>query len=230
MSIQRVYSWLLGVGLIGGCAETPAYYYAPEAPTVTRNGVPTRVEKIPPEAPQGTVEFSSVGIAQLQNGTRALHARMAVDNEGDDTPWTIDIREQLVEIPNVGRSAPLSARADLQTLPTITIGRREKRTIDLYYPLPPGVNSADNLSGFDLLWQVRTAQRPISGRTRINRFEAEENYSTNMVVYGGWGPYWWYDPFFPAVVYRPIIVHEHGFRHERGFRHARGPIIREHRR
>jgi hypothetical protein len=224
MSIQRVCSLLLGVGLIGGCAEQPAYYYAPEAPTVTRNGVPTRVEKIPPEAPQGTVDISSVGIAKLQNGDRGLHVRMAVDNEGDDTPWTVDIRDQLVEIPNVGRSAPLSARADLQTLPTITIGRREKRTIDLYYPLPPGVREPEELSGFDLLWQVRTAQRPISGRTRIDRFEAPEDYSTNMMVYGGWGPYWWYDPFYPAVVYRPVFISGHG--HVR----ARGPVIREHRR
>ncbi|HSD87320.1 MAG TPA: hypothetical protein VLB44_07385 [Kofleriaceae bacterium] len=223
MSIQRVCGLLLGAALIGGCAETPAYYYAPESPTVTRSGVATHVEKIPPEAPQGTVDISSVGIAKLQNGDRALHVRLAVDNEGDDTPWTVDIREQLVEIPNVGRSAPLSARADLQTLPTITIGRREKRTVDLYYPLPPAVRDAGDLSGFDLLWQVKTAQRPISGRTRINRFEAEESYSSSMVVYGGWGPYWWYDPWYPRVIYRPVFV-------SHGYGHRHGPVFHDHRR
>lgn len=210
MSSLRVCSLLLGAGLIGGCVDHPSYYYAPESATVTRAGVAVRVENIPQEAPQGTVEISSTGIQEIRNGQRALHVRMAVDNEGSDTPWTVDIREQVIEVPNAGRAAPLSARADLQTLPAITIGRRDKRTLDLYYPLPPGVREADDLAAFDLLWNVKTAQRDVSGRTRIDRLEAQEEVQPTTMIYGGWGPYWWYDPWYPHVVYRSVYVSPHG--------------------
>jgi hypothetical protein len=34
-----------------------------------------------------------------------------------------------------------------------------------------------------------------------------------VVLYTGWGPLWWYDPFFPGLVfhhYRPFRVYQPG--------------------
>ena len=194
-------SMLVGVS----CAETPAYYYAPEAASVTRAGMATHVENIPQEAPQGTVEISTMGITTGQHGERGLHVRMALDNEGDDTPWTLDVRDQQVEIPGLGRSQPQFANAGVQTLPTITVPRRERRVIDLYYPVPPNVHDAEDLVGFDLLWQVTTPKRVVANRTHIDRLEAVERVASTVYV-TSWGPYWWYDPWYPHVAYRTIYV------------------------
>lgn len=197
---------LVSISMLVGasCIDTPTYYYAPEAASVMRAGMATHVESIPQEAPQGTVEISTMGLTTGQRGERALHVRIAIANEGDDTPWTLDIREQLVEVPGVGRSQPQFANAAVQTLPSITVPRRERRVVDLYYPVPPGVKDADDLVGFDFLWQVTTPKRTVSGRTHIDRREAVERATTVYVT--SWGPYWWYDPWYPHVVYRTIYV------------------------
>ena len=195
---------ILSAALVAACSTTPNYYYAPQQAQVVRGGMPAHVEKIPSEAPQGTIEVSTVGIAQGQRGERALHVRLAVANEGDEAPWTLDIRQQQVDVPGAGRAQPQSANAGDAALPTISVPRRERRVIDLYYPLPPGVTSADALAGFDVLWQVATAAREVSGRTHIDRREVIERPTTYIA--SGWGPHWWYDPFWPRVHYRAVHV------------------------
>ena len=204
---------ILALLALGACVETPNYYYAPEAAGVVRAGVPTHVESIPQESPRGTLEVSTLGLTKGQRGEPALHVRLALANDGDDQPWSVDIREQLVDIPGVGRSAPQFANAGVQSLPTITVPRRERRVLDLYYPVPPGVREAAELPGFDVLWQVTTPARAVSGRTHVDRLEAVERPPNVYVT--TWGPYWWYDPYYPYVVYRPIVV---------------GPVVRVHHR
>lgn len=200
---------LLSIPIVLGasCVDVPAYYYAPEAANAMRAGLATHVEKIPHEEPQGTIEISTMGITTGQRGEKALHVRMAIDNQGDDTPWTIDVREQLVEVPGVGRSQPQFANAGVQTLPTLDIPRRERRVIDLYYPVPPSVHDADDLGGFDFMWQVTTPKRTVSARTRIDRREVADPPA--HVHVSAWAPYWWYDPWYPRVVYRAVYVAPH---------------------
>jgi hypothetical protein len=206
---------LISALLVAGasCVDAPIYYYAPEAANAIRAGMATHVERIPHELPQGTIEISTMGITTDQRGGKALHVRASLDNQGDQTPWTLDIREQLVEVPGVGRSQPQFANAGVQTLPTIDVPRRERRVIDLYYPVPPNVHDADDLVGFDFLWQVTTPKRVVSGRTRIDRRELVERASTVHVT--AWGPYWWYDPWYPRVAYRTIYVAPHVHVHRR---------------
>jgi hypothetical protein len=57
------------------------------------------------------------------------------------------------------------------------------------------------LPAFDILWQVNTTKRPVSGRTRFERVELVETYLDPYPFYpwGPWGPYWWYDPAFPRT-------------------------------
>lgn len=196
---------LTSVLLGTSCTDVPAYYYAPEAANAMRAGMATHIEKIPNEEPQGTLEISTMGITSGQRGEKALHVRMTIDNQGDEKPWTVDVREQLVEIPNVGRSRPQFANAGVQTLPMIEVPRRERQVIDLYYPVPPHVDDADDLAGFDFMWQVATTKRAVAGRTRVDRRELVEPTRSTIHV-TSWSPHWWYDPWYPRVVYRTIYV------------------------
>jgi hypothetical protein len=71
------------------------YVYTPETPNAVEAGLPAARTPIPQERPQGAVEVTSYGTTQLeQAGTRvpALHVRMVVTNDGDDTPWQLDTR------------------------------------------------------------------------------------------------------------------------------------------
>jgi hypothetical protein len=202
--------------LVAVCAAgcEPSYYYSPENATVVRGGAPAQVVRIPPEVPQGDVEIASTGIVTMhppdQPEIRALHVRMIVDNEGDNLPWTVDTREQLLEIANVGQSHPMFARADVHAMPSLSVGRRERRALDLYYPVPHGVTGNSQLPAFDFLWQVNTGDRPVSGRAHVQRYEQVEPMYADMYwggpYWGGWGPYWWYDPFYPSIYYAPHVA------------------------
>jgi len=202
---------IVGIASLAACAIAPEYYYAPTPTTVTRSGVPIQSFAVPPDGGQGYVDVSTYGIVQTPRGDRTLHVRMEVSNAGDTSPWTVDIRDQLVDIPGVGQSRPLSANAGLQTLPAVTIGRGQQSTIDLYYPLPPSVRDAEDLPGFDFAWQVTTSSRPVTGRAHIGRVEVEDAALAPTYV-ATWGPYWWYDPLYPHVYYRTVVVPHFGHR------------------
>jgi hypothetical protein len=176
------------------------------------------------------VEIKPDGVAPIPT----VHVRLTVTNEGDTTPWTITPSDQQVEIAGMGRSRPIYVNSDLPSLPTISIAQRERRVVDFYYALPFGIDDDDKLIGFEVLWQVTTPARTYSLRTRFNRLEQEASTTNvDVVYYAGWGPYWWYDPLYPRLVFiqhRPIVVHRPGgvivtrppARHHR--------VIRDHRR
>ncbi|MDB4957314.1 MAG: uncharacterized protein JWO36_4883 [Myxococcales bacterium] len=217
------------LGLVG-CAAS--YYYSPEGATVVRAGAPAQVVKIPPESPRGSVEIASTGIRTIRtrDGRQVptLHVRMIVDNESDDQPWTVDTRDQEVELAGIGHAKAIFVNADTRTLPIITVSRRERHTLDFYFPLPAQRRKEDHLPGFDFLWQVNTPQRTVADRAHFQRLEEQAEYYGGYGGYGGfydaWGPYWWYDPFWPSAFYaQPIIINRfdrgefHGGFHGGGF-------------
>jgi len=205
-------SVLVACGL-GACATTD-YAYTPDMPNSVAAGMPAQSISIPQEAPQGTVQITSYGIAALSpTGTTmpALHVRMIAANDGDTQPWTIDTSKQLVEIAGEGQSVPIYANADVQTMPIVTIAQHERHVIDLYFPVPATVHSDAQLPGFQVLWQVTTPARTVASRTAFDRFERDEyasgaydaGYAGGYVDYGwpywaGYGPYWWYGGFYPG--------------------------------
>jgi hypothetical protein len=202
---------LLALVVVTGCFENLGYYYAPEGATVARGGVPAQISKVPPEEPQGEVVVASQGLVHLRgsDGRRfvALNVRMIVDNEGNDVPWLVDTREQLVEISGLGRSRPLFSNADVSGLPIVAVPRRTKHTIDFYFPAP--ASSPGQLPAFDFLWQVVTPKRTVSERDHFRRMEIEPLYAYNSYYWNAWGPYWWYDPLWPSIVYvheQPVVV------------------------
>ncbi|HVV85377.1 MAG TPA: hypothetical protein VHE35_20090 [Kofleriaceae bacterium] len=198
---------------LAGCGATAGYIYSPQGATTWTDGYPATTVAVPPEAPQGSVTVTSFGMVQItpdgSNPIDVLQVRMTVSNDGDDTPWTVSTSDQLVEIVGEGRSGPIYVNTDAPSAPAIPIARRERRVFDLYYPLPANFGT-EALPAFDFLWQVNTAARPYASRTRFERIETQPPTYGDVVLYSGWGPYWWYDPFYPRRVFvhhHPIIVH-----------------------
>jgi hypothetical protein len=200
---------------VAGCAGTSDYVYQPDTANATAGGLPATRTPIPQEAPQGAIEVVSYGVTKLQReGTSipALHVRAIVTNDGDDTAWTMDASQQLVEIPGEGRSRPIFVNADITTLPQVTIARHDRRVLDLYYALPDTISNESRLPRFDLLWTVNTASRVVASRTSFDRVDRAPDVAyetTAWPLWAGWGPYWWYDPFWvgPGVVF----VHAHPY-------------------
>jgi hypothetical protein len=212
-------SWhRLAIAALVGCAATTSYMYSPQDASYWADGYPATATAVPPESPQGKVEVTSFGVVEITpdgfGPIAALHVRLAVINEGDTTAWTVTTTEQLVEIPGEGRSRPMYVNTNLASLPAAAVAQRERRVFDLYYPLPAGIVDDDDLPVFDFLWQVTTSARTFASRTRFSRFEQESPSSyTRVTLYTGWGPYWWYDPFYPRLVFirhRPIVIHRPG--------------------
>jgi hypothetical protein len=182
--------------------------------------MPAARTAIPQERPTGAIEVTSYGITDLdRDGTKipALHVRAALSNDGDDTPWTLDTTQQLVEISGEGQSRAMFVNSDIGTLPNVTIGKHERRVIDFYFPLPDTIRKESQLPRFELLWQVNTPERTVASRTAFERVEKQPEVAYTETVgwplWAGYGPYWWYDPFYPRAVFihtHPFVVHSTG--------------------
>lgn len=211
----------LVIASIVGCAGRSNHVYAPDTANTTAAGLPAARTPVPPERPQGAIEVVSYGLTQLnQTGMKipVLHVRAIVTNDGDDQPWTLDTTEQMVEIPGEGRSRAIYVNADVGTLPKVAIARHERRVLDFYFPLPETVGGDGQLRQFELLWEVDTPSRTVASRTSFDRVERAPSIEYQVgparwPVWAGFGPYWWYDPFYPRAVFihhRPIIIRQRG--------------------
>src|ERR1041385_4041298 len=166
----------LVIASVCGCAGNASYVYQPDTANATAAGLPATRTPIPQERPQGAIEVVSYGVTDLRrDGTTipALHVRAIVTNDGDDTPWTLDTTQQLVEIPGEGQSRAIFVNADVGTLPNVTIARHERRVLDFYFALPETISRASQLPRFDLLWQVATPERVVASRTSFERMDRE---------------------------------------------------------
>jgi hypothetical protein len=200
-----------------GCAGTSDYVYSPDTANATAAGLPAARTPIPQEQPQGAIEVVSYGITELRRDAAAapaLHVRAIVTNDGDDQPWTLDTTQQLVQIPGEGQSRAMFVNADVGTLPNVTIGKHERRVLDFYFPLPDTLRDESRLPRFELLWQVHTAARTVASRTAFDRVDKEPavaygTVATGWPLWAGYGPFWWYDPFYPSTVFvhvRPLVI------------------------
>lgn len=199
-----------------GCAPTPYVFTPTEQVTATADGVPAARYPTPPESPRGTVYVTSFGVVQADvagtgQATPLLAVRMTVSHDSGPQPWTVDTREQFLQIPGAGQSRAAFVNSDATGAPVIPVATGQKRTIDLYYTLPASMANAAKLPSFDLLWQVHTAERLVAQRTPFQKEIVEYASVWTYPVYPmgpGWAPYWWYDPFYPEVTfYPPIVLH-----------------------
>lgn len=207
---------LLGfsVGVALSCATADRYLYRPtELATATTDGYPTARYPVPPEQPRGEVYVTSFGPSEAQvakgQKTELLAVRMAVNNNNGDGPWTVDTRQQLAELPGEGESRPAYVNTGASGSPLINVQPGARQVIDLYYVLPPGYGP-ERLRSFSVLWSVQTSRRVVAGRTEFARERLEPPppaYHTSVSLGLGWGPFWWYDPFYPTATFvHPVIV------------------------
>jgi hypothetical protein len=208
---------------LAGCERD--YMYAPTVATTSAvSGRPASYYEVPPEAPRGYVQVTTLGFADIQRqGTsgseeraRAIRLRMVVANNSDK-PWHIDTREQLLSLPNFGESRPALAISSAATAPAIEIPAGGKREIELFYPLPAFMDSAKELPAFDTIWKVQTDTRLVTDRTPFERLELESPYSYGYgYAYGygygyGWGMPYWYDPFYSRTAFYGVYAWPGGY-------------------
>lgn len=146
-----------------------SHVYAPQGATTTSDGYPAARVEIPPERPTGNIQIASFGLTRLGAGTRldAMHVRLVVENLTDSMPWTIDTREQLIDIAGAGTSRPILVNTDQQALPVVSVVPGARRLLDLYFPLP--TTGASEPPRFDLVWQVRTGERVVAQRSTFDQ-------------------------------------------------------------
>ena len=215
-----------------GCAGTGYAYVPAEAGARTARGALAARYDVPAWNPRGQVEVTATGLSQLElvPGTRvpALHVRLTVANR-ESVPWALDTRSLVLAIAGNGASRPAYVNTDAGVPPLVTISPGERRTLDVYYPLPRGHDTAASLPRFTLAWQLQTGQGLVSERTPFDRIaieEAEEPRVYGRIAVGiGAYPYWYYDPFYPrytftypppfayyprrVIVRRPVVIAPH---------------------
>jgi len=198
--------------VLGGCA--PEWYALDPAVGGTAHvaGRPAAYYPVPTTAPRGGVRVVSLGSTQLRlpggPKIRVLQVRLVIDNH--DVPWTIDTREQYGSIPGEGTTRPALVAADADGAPILTIAPGGQRTIDLYFPLPSELNGVDDIPHFDLDWRIDTGREVVAQRTPFDRVRIVQGPSPSFPPQtgNGYGPFYWYDPFWPDFTYdRPVIIY-----------------------
>lgn len=191
--------------LLGAACE-PQYAYVPLTNATVIAGHVAADYPVPKEAPRGDVRLASYGIADLgssrdrEDRVRALHLRVTLIDNGD-RPWTMDTREQLVDLDGYGRSVPAYASANAGSAPpAITVPPMGKRVVDLFFPLPTELQRAERLPTFDVVWKVHAEDKDIAERTPFERIAVEPPPSYDPIYdYGAdyyWGPPYFYDPLY----------------------------------
>jgi uncharacterized membrane protein YgcG len=233
-------SVLVGAALTGlvatGCGET-MYAYVPTtnagAPVA---GQPAADYPLPPTAPRGDVKIASYGITDvhpkdnpnLTLGAVHLHAEVA---NGSDRVWTLDTREQMLELGGHGAGAPAFALADSagDQPPLVAIQPGQHREIDLFYILPKDLQDSDEVPAFACAWRVNTGEAIVADRTSFQRVEIDPgNYpagyvtSTEAAFYDG--PYW-VNPYYPYGGFYGAVIIPGGGYWGHGIYVHRGPTV-----
>lgn len=195
-----------------GCSTNSLYSYRPvEQVTSAVEGNPAARYAIPPESPRGDVRIASFGVTDIERSGEpdwaALHLRFVISNDSGAQPWTVDTRQITLELRDKkNRPAPGLVNADEQDLPVVTVPPRQVRTVDLYYPLPEGMEEAEDVPAFDVLWTVQTDTRAVTERTPFERFYIDRSPPEPSVVIG-YGASWWDGPWHPGyTVVQPVVI------------------------
>jgi hypothetical protein len=209
--------WIGWMSVVALAACAPAYTYEPsEHATGSIGGHLAADYPIPQAAPQGDVRLASFGLGELapaqgsSDKASALHLRMVVSNNSPE-PWTVDTREQKLDIVGSGPATPAfsTTREGNGDMPEVTVAPGSKRIIDLFFPLPPNRQSESSVPEFDAIWNVHAGSQDVVERTPFARLQVEA-YDDPMFMpgyaYGGaWGGPFWYDPMYPYGFSRPWV-------------------------
>ena len=205
---------LLPALLVTGCTQW-AYLPVPAPPEVTvqQFGRQSAYYAMPAASPHGDLQIVVYGVEKLTAGDpdspgssdvdiSVLHVRLLGTNSGQQ-PWTIDTREQSVELP-IGTEPPAFATSDREgdasSPPVVKLIFGVPRVIDLFFPLPQGMSAGD-LPGFRMHDLVHTDQGDVSETTAFNResksiYYGMEDSQEDEDSYVYWdSPIWFYDGY-----------------------------------
>ena len=165
-------------------AETPAY-----APNATAYQQAEEQPQEPQQQPQqqstvvrvdvpiqgGDVRVAAFGLVDMAPQGRSdqhissLRVRLTLDNRSSGA-WTLDTRQQKIDLPGYGTSVAAFAAADPgSSPPSIVVQPGAHRVIDLFFPVPAQLQSGGNMpQKFDVLWRVQTPAGAIDQRTAID--------------------------------------------------------------
>ncbi len=221
----------LAIALVIAACE-PDYAYVPVTNATVIAGRIAADYRVPQESPHGDVRVASYGIVDLGSANdprdriRAFHLRMTLIDDGE-APWTMDTREQRLDLEGWGSSAAAFASASAGSAPPIiTVPPGGRRVVDLFFPLPAPLMHASQLPGFDAIWRVRVDDRDVTQRTGFERivieppdtFDSRYDYGTDYY----WGPPYWYNPSYVGTAFNgasgipsryiaePLYVHRSG--------------------
>lgn len=152
---------------VAACQGPPRPAYAPVT-TTGADFVGHADYAFPPNAPHGHVTVATFGVGKVGQET-FVHLRITATNEGQEK-WTIDKREQRLEIVMREQQALIAPRTDLDDSPvSVEIATGETRPVDLFFPLPPAARSATSAPSFTALWTVHVGDRAVSMATPFER-------------------------------------------------------------
>jgi hypothetical protein len=216
MSTVRSLGHLVAALGLSGCSATYAFVPATNASSAIYGHAATDYA-IPPQSPHGNLRVASYGIEQLSprdapdQSIGALHVRVLVADMSE-VPWTFDIREQRLAVPGRPASTPAFATASPaagSSPPVVTIAPKTTRLIDLFFPLPPDMQQASDLSGFELSSRIGTDQGVVTETTPFARIEVDGDsvyasddsapqteYDPNVYGYDYWDSPFWYNPWY----------------------------------
>src|SRR6478752_3071104 len=127
-----------------------SYIYRPQtqATATVRGHVAADYPLPSPAEPQGDARIASFGVSKIKrnDGTvmHALHVRMDV-SDSSAKPFVFDVREQHVQLRDKRTLAPQLAQSDGNDVPTVTVPAGGKRTVDLFFALPPDEEKASKV-------------------------------------------------------------------------------------
>jgi hypothetical protein len=202
--------------LLLGCAPAAQKPPAVQPTSGVTDAMPSRDDAlypIPRGAPRGNVRLASYGVVEVARAdesaqkSRAVHLRIIVTNE-DDRAWTLDARDQRLELDGHGAAAPAFASASGGgSPPVVVVPQSAILTADLFFLVPIELQSAASLPAFDASVQVDTGREIAAARAPFQALPAEpldyETYDYGAGYY--WGPPYWQDPHVAGA---PISVRQ----------------------
>jgi len=191
-----------------GCASEYAYTPQTNATATVRGHVAAYYPLPDPAHPAGDARIASFGISKIkrndQTEMHALHMRLVLSDNSQQS-WRFDVDQQRVQLRGGQTLAPAFAQSDGQDVPHVNVPAGGKRTVDLFFALPPETEKASHVPEFDAIWRVDVGAQAVVQRTPFERLAVEPAYaSTGWYGPGPWGPYGWYDPFWgPGFIGAP---------------------------
>jgi hypothetical protein len=147
------------------------------------------------------LQLASHGIGELTTddgiAISVLHVRAVITNTTPDLPWALDASNARIDLAS-GPIAAAFVSSDAATLPIAILHPRERRTIDLFFPLTPDLADQGGPPGFALTWAVYTPARNV----RTAWFDCAAAVAPSGPPDAAWGEHWWFDPAYTWPAYR----------------------------